>query len=133
MINLARADHAPQFIHPNRFIGFTFDQDIVNKRIISGVMACHRGDIIQIHIPYLENTGQHRLYRWYDEGLDAFRSNNSAAQAVADQLRDELAAVLQDDNHADIDGFIAKTQVLSAEIEAQLHNGRDQLLELNML
>jgi len=87
--------------------------------------------VIQIHIPYLENTPQHSLYRWYDEGLNAFRSNNSAAQAVADKLQDQLKDVLDNNQQADIDAFIAKTQALSAEIEAQLHNGRDQLLELN--
>ena len=36
-------------------------------------------------------------------------------------------AIVQDD----IDAFIAKTQALSAELEAEMHNGRDQLLELN--
>ena len=71
------------------------------------------------------------MYKWYDEGLNAFRSNNSAAQAVADILHAELENVLQNNNQSDIDALISKTQVLSTEIEAQLHNGRDQLLELN--
>ena len=87
--------------------------------------------VIQIHIPYIENTLQHTLYQWYDRGLNAFRANNSAAQAVADQLHEELDAVLQNNQPAVIEAFINKTQQLSQSIEAQLHNGRDQLLELN--
>jgi len=82
-------------------------------------------------VPYLQNTPQHVLYRWYDEGLNAFRHNSSAAQPVADKLHDELAAILQTDDAAAIDAFIVKTKALSAEIEIELHNGRDQLLELN--
>ena len=42
-----------------------------------------------------------------------------------------LAAVLQSLDSAEIDAFIAQTRALGAEIETQLHNGRDQLLELN--
>jgi len=45
------------------------------------------------------------------------------------KLHAELENALNNaDNFADL---INKTQTLSKEIEAQLHNGRDQLLELN--
>jgi len=86
--------------------------------------------VIQIHIPYIVNTVQHHLYQWYDQGLDAFRRNNSAAQAVADQLQAEFSAVLANDQ-VDMAGIVEKTHALSTEIELQLHHGRDQLLELN--
>jgi len=85
--------------------------------------------VIQIHVPYLLNTAQHKLYRWYDEGLNVFRSNNTAAQPVADILRNELSDLLQ--GAGDMDAFVAKTHALSEKIAVQLHNGRDQLLELN--
>ena len=87
--------------------------------------------VIQIHIPYLENTGQAILYRWYDEGLNAFRANNSAAQQVADTLNGELQTLLNSNDATEIGAFIEKTRQLSLEVEAELHNGRDQLLELN--
>lgn len=87
--------------------------------------------VIQIHVPYLENTEQAILYRWYDEGLNAFRANNSAAQHVADKLHEELQAILANHNEQTLNAFIEKTRLLSVEIEAQLNHGRDQLLELN--
>jgi ATP-dependent helicase HepA len=118
-----------QFVHHLILWDLPVNPDLLQQRI-GRLDRIGQKHIIQIHIPYLENTEQHRLYRWYDEGLNAFRSNNTAAQGVADRLQNELAEVLLD-NHADIDAFIAKTQALSAEIELQLHNGRDQLLELN--
>lgn len=119
-----------QFVHHLILWDLPTNPDLLQQRI-GRLDRIGQKHIIQIHIPYLENTEQHGLYRWYDEGLNAFRSNNSAAQPVADKLHDELAAVLQNYNPADIDAFIAKTQVLYTEIETQLHNGRDQLLELN--
>ncbi|MDD5460674.1 MAG: RNA polymerase-associated protein RapA [Methylococcales bacterium] len=118
-----------QFVHHLILWDLPVNPDLLQQRI-GRLDRIGQKHIIQIHIPYLENTEQHRLYRWYDEGLNAFRSNNSAAQGVADRLQNELAEVLQDKG-AHIDAFIAKTQALSAEIELQLHNGRDQLLELN--
>ncbi len=87
--------------------------------------------IIQIHVPYLQNTEQAILYRWYDEGLNAFRANNSAAQQVADTLNGELQNIITSDDTEIINAFIEQTRVLSREVEAKLHNGRDQLLELN--
>ncbi|MDD1628175.1 MAG: RNA polymerase-associated protein RapA, partial [Methylococcaceae bacterium] len=119
-----------QFVHHLILWDLPTNPDLLQQRI-GRLDRIGQKHIIQIHIPYLENTPQHSLYRWYDEGLDAFRSNNSAAQAVADKLHDELEDLLDNNNQADINAFIAKTQALSTEIEAQLHNGRDQLLELN--
>lgn len=119
-----------QFVHHLILWDLPTNPDLLQQRI-GRLDRIGQKHIIQIHIPYLENTEQHCLYRWYDEGLNAFRSNNSAAQPVADKLHDELAEVLHNNNQADIDAFIAKTQALSTEVETQLHNGRDQLLELN--
>ncbi len=119
-----------QFVHHLILWDLPTNPDLLQQRI-GRLDRIGQKHIIQIHIPYLENTEQHCLYRWYDEGLNAFRSNNSAAQPVADKLHTELAEMLHNNNQADIDAFIAKTQALSTEIEAQLHNGRDQLLELN--
>ncbi len=87
--------------------------------------------IIQIHIPYILNSPQHMLFRWYDEGLDTFRRNCSAAGHVAKQLNLELQKVLFSQQRDEIDDFISKTQALTARIEQELQNGRDQLLELN--
>ncbi|MEY3289851.1 MAG: hypothetical protein RLZZ419_2093 [Pseudomonadota bacterium] len=119
-----------QFVHHLILWDLPTNPDLLQQRI-GRLDRIGQKHIIQIHIPYLENTRQHSLYRWYDQGLNAFRSNNSAAQAVADQLHDELEDLLDNNNQANIDAFIAKTKTLSSEIEAQLHNGRDQLLELN--
>jgi len=87
--------------------------------------------VIQIHIPYLEGSEQQLLFRWYDEGLDAFRHNCSGAGQVAKLLETELAAMVENHDPVAIDTFIAKTRELTAQIEQELQNGRDQLLELN--
>ena len=117
-----------QFVHHLILWDLPTNPDLLQQRI-GRLDRIGQKHVIQIHIPYIENSVQQRLYQWYDEGLNAFRSNNSAAQAVADALRHDIeAALVNDDNFA---ALITNTQKLSKEIEAQLHNGRDQLLELN--
>ena len=117
-----------QFVHHLILMDLPTNPDLLQQRI-GRLDRIGQKHIIQIHVPYLEHTENAVLYRWYDEGLNAFRGNSSSAQRVADILQDELAAVLEGDH--DMDALIAKTQSLSAELEVQMHNGRDQLLELN--
>ncbi|EGW20026.1 RNA polymerase-associated protein RapA [Methylobacter tundripaludum] len=119
-----------QFVHHLILLDLPTNPDLLQQRI-GRLDRIGQKHIIQIHVPYLEHTECAVLYRWYDEGLNAFACNSSSAQRVADLLHDELAAVLDSKNPADIDALIARTQTLSVELEAQMHNGRDQLLELN--
>ncbi|MDO9169540.1 MAG: RNA polymerase-associated protein RapA [Methylobacter sp.] len=119
-----------QFVHHLILMDLPTNPDLLQQRI-GRLDRIGQKHIIQIHVPYLEHTDNAVLYRWYDEGLNAFACNSSSAQRVADLLHDELAAVLAGKNPADIDSLIAKTRTLSAELETQMHNGRDQLLELN--
>ncbi len=119
-----------QFVHHLILWDLPINPDLLQQRI-GRLDRIGQKHIIQIHIPYLQHSDLAVLYRWYDEGLNAFRSNSSAAARVAELLHEELTAVLDSDNQVAIDTFIAKTQALNTELELQMHNGRDQLLELN--
>lgn len=119
-----------QFVHHLILMDLPTNPDLLQQRI-GRLDRIGQKHIIQIHVPYLEHTECAVLYRWYDEGLNAFACNSSSAQRVADILHDELVTVLHNQNPADIDALIAKTQALGIELEAEMHNGRDQLLELN--
>jgi ATP-dependent helicase HepA len=119
-----------QFVHHLILFDLPTNPDLLQQRI-GRLDRIGQKNIIQLHIPYLENSPQQILYRWYDEGFNAFQRNCSAAQAVADKLHTELLQLLENQTPEKIDAFINKTQQLTAEIELQLHHGRDQLLELN--
>ncbi len=87
--------------------------------------------VIQIHIPYLLNSAQHVLYRWYDEGLDAFRHNCSGAAQVYKLVQAQLHDALHSADSASIDTLVALTREINLQVAAELHKGRDLLLELN--
>ncbi|MCQ8118782.1 RNA polymerase-associated protein RapA [Methylomonas rosea] len=87
--------------------------------------------VIQIHIPYLVDSTQHVLFRWYDEGLDAFRHNCSGAAQVLKLLGEARDSALLSRDAAVVEALIANTKALNSQVEEELHKGRDLLLELN--
>jgi ATP-dependent helicase HepA len=119
-----------QFVHHLILYDLPTNPDLLQQRI-GRLDRIGQKNVIQLHIPYLENSAQQTLFRWYDEGFDAFHHNCSAAQTVADRLHDELHEVLNTHDSAVIEAFIRKTKTLNTELEIEMHNGRDQLLELN--
>ncbi len=119
-----------QFVRHLILFDLPANPDLLQQRI-GRLDRIGQKHVIQIHIPYLLNSSQHTLFKWYDQGLDLFRRNSSAAGQVAKILAVELAALMENQDEADIDTFIKKSQSLSRQIEQELQNGRDQLLELN--
>ena len=119
-----------QFVHHLILFDLPTNPDLLQQRI-GRLDRIGQQQVIQIHVPYIENTEQALLYRWYDQGLNVFRHNSSAAQGVAELLNEELNKCLLEGENDQFEVLISKTQKLSAELEIHLHNGRDQLLELN--
>ncbi len=119
-----------QFVHHLILFDLPENPDLLQQRI-GRLDRIGQKHIIQIHIPYLLDSKQHVLYRWYEEGFNAFQHNCSAAAQVADKLTEDLAAVLNDINQQGVDILVQKTAELNQQLELEMHNGRDQLLELN--
>ncbi len=119
-----------QFVHHLILWDLPTNPDLLQQRI-GRLDRIGQKHIIQIHVPYINKSTGQKLFRWYDEGLNAFRCNSSSAQRVADILNSELLDVLKAADSSELDAFVEKTRSLSVELEQQMHNGRDQLLELN--
>lgn len=119
-----------QFVHHLVLFDLPVNPDLLQQRI-GRLDRIGQKHVIQIHIPYLEGSREHVLFRWYDEGLDAFRHNCSAAQRVADLLSNQLSEVLKEFDVSAVDNLIQKTRVCTETTENELHKGRDVLLELN--
>ncbi len=119
-----------QFVQHLVLFDLPTNPDLLQQRI-GRLDRIGQKQVIQIHVPYLVNTPEHILFRWYHEGMNAFRVNCSGAQRVAEQQHDELARILTSTNQKIIEDFIIRTKTLSETIEEHMHQGRDQLLELN--
>ncbi len=119
-----------QFVHHLILFDLPENPDLLQQRI-GRLDRIGQKHIISIHIPYVLQSKQHSLYLWYEQGFNAFRHNCEAAAQVAEQLNDTLQSVLTDFDENRLQALISQTQTLNTEIERHMHEGRDQLLELN--
>lgn len=87
---------------------------------------------VHIYIPFLQGTAGEDLYRWYEEGVNAFSEPNPVAQALFNEQRlDEQWLDEQRDKTSPIDAMLETTRALNVTRRAALNRGRDRLLELN--
>jgi len=121
-----------QFAHHLVLFDLPFNPDLLEQRI-GRLDRIGQSETIHIHVPYLENTAQAILFRWYDQGLDAFRHTCPAGQSVFEQVRDALLEALHQAGEGleDIDTLISATRALHQRLQSALQEGRDRLLEYN--
>ncbi len=119
-----------QFAHHLVLFDLPNNPDLLQQRI-GRLDRIGQTEVIKIHIPYIENSEQAILFRWYDEALNLFRKNSEAAQAVYHQAKEELHSLMTIADAAEVDDFIARSSEVKRQIEEEMHQGRDQLLEIN--
>ena len=118
-----------QFAHHLVLFDLPGNPDLLEQRI-GRLDRIGQNAVINIHVPYFENSAQQTLFRWYHEGLNAFNQTCPAGHQVFTQMRKELLAHLQDST-LDVDAFIEQTHQLHVQLNQALQQGRDRLLEYN--
>ncbi len=120
-----------QFAHHLVLFDLPFNPDLLEQRI-GRLDRIGQSETIRIHVPYLENSPQAVMARWYHEGLNALEHTCPAAHQVFSRVRPALLDALQHHDDAEkVDGLIAASAELNAEFNAALQRGRDRLLEYN--
>jgi ATP-dependent helicase HepA len=122
-----------QFAHHLVLFDLPTNPDLLEQRI-GRLDRIGQTEDIQIHVPFIADTAQEVLFRWYNEGLDAFCRSLSAGAVVLAEFADDLTDTMLPDHagdHAQVDALVARSADFTQEIRAELHQGRDQLLELN--
>ena len=86
---------------------------------------------IQIHVPHLENSPQERLFQWYHQALNAFLNTCPTGNALQHRFGPRLVELLDGDDDDAFEALLAEGKAAREALEAEMHNGRDRLLELN--
>ncbi|MFV3330297.1 RNA polymerase-associated protein RapA [Pseudomonas sp. NY15437] len=86
---------------------------------------------IQIHVPHLENSPQERLFQWYHQALNAFLNTCPTGNALQHRFGPRLVELLDGGDEDAFDALLAEGKAAREALEAEMHNGRDRLLELN--
>lgn len=109
--------------------------DLLEQRIGRLDRIGQKNDI-QIHVPYIENSPDELLMRWYHEGFNAFESSPRGGTELYANVRNELLELLSKAEEGifpdrEFTEFLEKTRNIHAEIEKKLEEGQDQLVEMN--
>lgn len=123
-----------QFAHHLVLFDLPLNPDLLEQRIGRLDRIGQQYDI-EIHVPYLANTAQEKLFRWYHEGIGLFTKSCSVGFTLYEEFEHRLLPILEQalstpDNDA-LNHLITDTQVRVAQINLALQEGRDRLLEMN--
>lgn len=121
-----------QFAHHLVLFDLPLNPDLLEQRIgrLDRIGQRHP---IEIYVPYLLNTVQEKLFRWYHEGINLFTRSCSIGFTLYEEFENELLPILDavDTKKGELDKLILETKVRAEQINQALHEGRDRLLELN--
>lgn len=121
-----------QFAHHLILFDLPLNPDLLEQRI-GRLDRIGQRHTIEIHAPYLQNSAQEIMCRWYHEGLSAFEHTCPAGHNVFVQVESSLVEALHqiDAGIKGLDVLVATTRDIHETLIAKLHRGRDRLLEYN--
>jgi len=126
-----------QFAHHLVLFDLPLNPELLEQRI-GRLDRIGQTQNIEIHIPFVANSPQEVLARWYHEGLNAFESNieggndlmRQFGRAVHD-LALEFPVADRVEAEEELNGLLKQTKAARNQIRELLEQGRDRLLELN--
>jgi ATP-dependent helicase HepA len=119
-----------QFAHHLVLFDLPAHPDLLEQRIgrLDRIGQKHR---IQLHVPYLENSPQERLFQWYHQALNAFLATCPTGNALQHQFGSRLLPLLESGDEGEWRALVDEATTERLRLEGELHAGRDRLLELN--
>ena len=124
-----------QFAHRLVLWDLPLDPDLLEQRIGRLDRIGQKHDI-SIHIIVAADSAQHVLARWYDAGVDAFRTSPADGRELLRRYGEPLTRLA--DEHArgsdgrdqELDVLLAETRSSHEQLAELIRDGRDHLLEL---
>jgi len=123
-----------QFAHHLILFDLPLHPELLEQRI-GRLDRIGQTEDIQVYILYITNSPQHRLARWFHEGLNAFEENLEGGNEISKLFSDRLLELIKSETGPDVcpelDALIIETFSFRKELQKRLADGRDRLLEMN--
>ncbi len=120
-----------QFAHHLVLFDLPLTPDLLEQRI-GRLDRIGQTKDIQIHVPYISQSAQEVLLKWYRDGLGAFSHTCPTGSGVFEEVQGQLVeACLDPENEALVSELVTTSKALNDTLKAKLDAGRDRLLELN--
>ncbi|EMG6786200.1 RNA polymerase-associated protein RapA [Vibrio cholerae] len=119
-----------QFANQLVMFDLPFNPDLLEQRIGRLDRIGQKRDI-DVYVPYLTETSQAILARWFQEGLNAFAETCPTGRAVYDAFAERLIPILAAGGGEELEVIIEESAKLNKMLKSQLEVGRDRLLEMH--
>ena len=121
-----------QFAHHLVLFDLPLNPDLLEQRI-GRLDRIGQTETIQIHLPYLEETAQHTMFDFYQQGLNAFAHTCPIGHSVFQYVDHNLIKALHhgESDHVERIALIEDSRKKRVRLTEELHKGRDRLLEYN--
>ncbi len=123
-----------QFAHHLVLFDLPLHPELLEQRI-GRLDRIGQTEEIHIHIPYLTNSPQQMLVRWFHEGLNAFEENLEGGNEIFKLFSERLLSIISstsfEEAYPEMEVLIGETSVFKKELQKRLADGRDRLLEMN--
>ncbi|MGF6594246.1 RNA polymerase-associated protein RapA [Pseudomonas sp. 2835] len=119
-----------QFAHHLVLFDLPAHPDLLEQRI-GRLDRIGQKHTIELHVPHLQNSPQERLFQWYHQALNAFLNTCPTGNALQHQFGPRLLPLLESGDDDEWQALVDEARAERERLEAELHSGRDRLLELN--
>lgn len=120
-----------QFAHHLVLFDLPSNPDTLEQRI-GRLDRIGQTEVINIHVPFVADSAQERMFRWYHEALNIFSQISPTAQTLQERYIVDLKPCLEgNEDEAVFAKLLETVNAERQELEAELQNGRDKLLEYN--
>lgn len=121
-----------QFAHHLVLFDLPSNPDLLEQRI-GRLDRIGQTEVIRLHAPYFEDSAQHLLFDWYQQGLQAFEHTCITGRVVYEAYGQQLLSLALTAQHvsSSAEKLISDTWQKHCAIKTELESGRDKLLELN--
>jgi ATP-dependent helicase HepA len=116
-----------QFAHHLVLFDLPVDPELLEQRI-GRLDRIGQKSEIHIHVPFVINSFQEVLARWYHEGLNSFEEQLQGGRELLERFGPVINSLK---SRGELDRLIEETRVVRREIANRLHEGRDRLMDLN--
>lgn len=119
-----------QFAHHIILFDLPLNPDLLEQRI-GRLDRIGQTQAITIHVPFYQQTPQEILLNWYHKALNAFEQTSAVGHSVYESYQDLLLECLQEQDTQLTQQLIDQGRQRAEQLRDILHEGRDQLLEMN--